>query len=112
MADRRARLHDDGFTLIEVMIALGIFVVMVTSLLPMFAGGIRSVSTADREGVVKGLLQQEVERLRGLPYRVSLGTNVTSAGTDRTSTSSISTTRPSAMWPRRAWSARGLLASR
>ncbi len=70
-ADRK--VGDEGFTLLEVIVALGIFVVIVTALLPMFVGGIRSVATADHEGVVKGLLQQEVEQLRGLPYRVSLG---------------------------------------
>ncbi|NYD42875.1 type IV pilus modification PilV family protein [Nocardioides panaciterrulae] len=77
MAEPRNGIHrragDAGFTLIEVIVALGIFVVIVTALLPMFVGGIRSVAQADHEGVVKGLLQQEVEQLRGLPYRVSLG---------------------------------------
>lgn len=81
MDDPRTRsTRDDGFALIEIMVALGIFLVVIMALLPQMVAGIRSVSLADREGVVKGLLQQEAERLRGLPYRVSLGTSGT--GTD------------------------------
>ncbi|CAI9409698.1 type IV pilus modification PilV family protein [Nocardioides sp. T2.26MG-1] len=75
------RRADDGFTLIEVVVALGIFLVAATALLPQFVSGIRSVAKADREGVTQGILQQQVERLRGLPYRVSLGSDV--GGTDQ-----------------------------
>ncbi|MGY2702100.1 type IV pilus modification PilV family protein [Nocardioides sp. HB32] len=83
MADRRRyRQHPDGgFTLIEVIVAMGIFLVVTTALLPQFIAGIRSVSKADREGVTNGILQQQLERLRGLPYRVSLGSG--EDGTDQ-----------------------------
>src|SRR4051794_40096575 len=67
--------RDEGFTLIEIMVALAIFLVVTMAVLPQTVAGIRSVSTADHETVLKGILQQEVDRLRGLPYRVSLGSS-------------------------------------
>lgn len=81
MAERTRTRDDGGFTLIEVIVALGIFLVVTTALLPQFLSGIRSVSKADREGVTQGILQQQIERLRGLPYRVSLGSD--GSGTDQ-----------------------------
>lgn len=77
MADGR---RDEGFSLVEIIVALGIFLVVTMALLPQMVAGIRSVTTADRETVLKGILQQEADRLRGLPFRVSLGSS--GGGTD------------------------------
>lgn len=62
---------DEGFSLIEVVVALGILMVLVTALLPQLVAGIRSTSTARLVTQAKGIVQAELEGMRNLPYHVS-----------------------------------------
>jgi type II secretory pathway pseudopilin PulG len=62
---------DDGFSLIEVVVALGILMVLVTALLPQLVVGIRATSTARLVTQAKGMAQAELESMRNLPYHVS-----------------------------------------
>ena len=62
---------DDGFSLVEVVVALGILMVLVTALLPQLVVGIRSTSTARLVTQAKGMAQAELESMRNLPYHVS-----------------------------------------
>lgn len=64
-------LDDRGFSLIEVIVALGILMVLVTVLLPQLVVGIRSTSTSRLVTQAKGMAQAELERMRNLPYHVS-----------------------------------------
>ncbi|CAN5426356.1 hypothetical protein BH09ACT10_BH09ACT10_10410 [soil metagenome] len=63
--------EDDGFSLIEVIVALGILMLLVAVLLPQLVVGIRSSSTARLVTQAKGVMQAEVEAMRNLPYHVS-----------------------------------------
>jgi type II secretory pathway pseudopilin PulG len=63
--------RDDGFSLIEVVVALGILMVLVTTLLPQLVVGIRSTTTSRLVTQAKGMAQAELERMRNLPYHVS-----------------------------------------
>lgn len=62
---------DAGFTLVEVIVALGILMVVMVSLLPQLIVGIRSTSTARQVTQSKGIAQGELERMRSLPFHVS-----------------------------------------
>lgn len=63
--------EDAGFTLVEVIVALGILMLLVTVLLPQLVVGIRSTSTSRLVSQSKGLIQAELEVMRNLPYHVS-----------------------------------------
>ncbi len=65
------RAHrDDGFTLIEVIVALGVIMVVVTALLPQMVAGIRSVTVADGSTALKAAVQQQVERMRSMSFHL------------------------------------------
>lgn len=68
---RRRTPQDGGFSLIEVVVALGILMVLVTALLPQLVVGIRATSTARLVTQAKGMAQAELEAMRNLPYHVS-----------------------------------------
>lgn len=61
----------DGFTLIEIVVALGITMVVVTALLPQLIVGIRATTTARAVTQAKGVVQGQLDRMRNLPYHVS-----------------------------------------
>ena len=73
---------DAGFTLVEVVVAIGIFLVVMTALVPQLITGLRAVTVANTSTVLKTVAQQEIERLRGLPFRVSLGGDSTTIEPD------------------------------
>lgn len=62
--------RDDGFTLVELVVAFGILMTLVVALLPQLLGGIQAT---DRSRVVtqaKALVTSELERMRNLPFHV------------------------------------------
>ena len=69
-AERRARPVDGGFTLIEVIVAFGIVLVVLTALLPQLVVGIRSGEVARQVTQAKAVAQGQLDRMRNLPYHV------------------------------------------
>ena len=67
----RAARRDDGFTLVEVVVALAIVMVVAASLLPQLVAGIQATSTARTISQAKGVVQGQLDRMRNLPYYVS-----------------------------------------
>lgn len=63
--------RDDGFSLIEVVVALGILMIVVVTLLPQLIVGIQATGTARLVTQAKGIAQSEMERMRNLPYHIS-----------------------------------------
>jgi Tfp pilus assembly protein PilV len=68
---RTSRRGDDGFSLIEVVVALGILMIVVVTLLPQLIVGIQATGTARLVTQSKGIAQAELERMRNLPYHIS-----------------------------------------
>ncbi len=66
-ADRR----DDGFTLVEIIVALGIIMTVMAAVLPQLLVGIRSGETSRLVTQTKGVAQGQLERMRNLPYYVA-----------------------------------------
>lgn len=66
----RAR-RDDGFTLLEVVVALGVTTLVMAAMLPQLVAGLRSTGTANAVTAAKGVVQAELERMRNLPYHVA-----------------------------------------
>lgn len=69
-AEREGR-RDDGFTLVEVIVALGITTLVMVALLPQLVVGLRSTGTATTVTTAKGVVQSELERMRNLPFHVA-----------------------------------------
>ncbi|ABL80639.1 MULTISPECIES: prepilin-type N-terminal cleavage/methylation domain-containing protein [unclassified Nocardioides] len=67
-ADRR---RDDGFTLIEIIVALGVIMTVMAAVLPQLLVGIRSGETSRLVTQTKGVAQGQLERMRNLPYHVA-----------------------------------------
>ncbi len=65
------RPGDAGFSLIEVVVAIGIFAVLVVAVLPQLIVGIRSNDAARRSTQAKSIALAELERMRNLPFHVS-----------------------------------------
>jgi len=63
--------RDDGFTLVEIVVAISIVMVVVTALLPQLVAGIRATGTARTITQAKGVVQGQLDRMRNLPYYVS-----------------------------------------
>ncbi|GEP36375.1 hypothetical protein NPS01_00380 [Nocardioides psychrotolerans] len=66
-----ARGRDRGFTLIEVIVAIGLLGVLLAAVLPQLVSGIRANDLARTNTQAKGLAQAEVERMRNLPFHVA-----------------------------------------
>ncbi len=67
---RRRRGPDDGFTLVEVIVALSVFGAVAVAALPLLIVGLKASQTARVETLAKDLTQLRLERLRNLPYQV------------------------------------------
>lgn len=65
------RADDAGFSLIEVVVAIGIFAVLVVAVLPQLIVGIQSNDSARRSTQAKSIALAELERMRNLPFHVS-----------------------------------------
>ena len=68
--DPRSRA-DDGFTLLEVMVSLGVLTVVMVALLPQLIVGIQATGTARLVSQAKGVAQGQLERMRNLPYSIA-----------------------------------------
>lgn len=66
-----SRRRDAGFALIEVIVAIGIFAVVATAVLPVFVTGLTSTGKARQVTQAKGVAQGQLERMRNLPYHVA-----------------------------------------
>ena len=69
--DRAGRARDRGFTLIEIIVALGILSVVLVALLPQLVVGIRATGTARLISQAKGVSSGELERMRNLPFHLA-----------------------------------------
>jgi prepilin-type N-terminal cleavage/methylation domain-containing protein len=68
-AQHRER-RDRGFTLIEIMVALGVLMIVATALVPQVIGGIRATAVARDITQAKGVAQARLETMRAMPYYV------------------------------------------
>ena len=67
----RSRCGDAGFTLVEVIVALGVLMMVAGALLPQLVVGIQSTGVARDVTQTKGVAQGEIERMRNLPFHIS-----------------------------------------
>lgn len=61
----------DGFSLVEVLVALSIFAVAAAALIPLLLVSVKAAGTARLETQAKNLVQQQVERMRNLTFHVA-----------------------------------------
>ncbi|HYF72564.1 MAG TPA: type II secretion system protein [Nocardioides sp.] len=66
----RAR-RDGGFTLVEIIVSLGVIMTVMAAVLPQLLVGIRSGETSRLVTQTKGVAQGQLERMRNLPYYVA-----------------------------------------
>lgn len=69
-ASRSGAGTDDGFTLVEVIVALTIFAIAALSAVPLVLGGLKASARARVETLAKDVTQQRIERMRNLPFHV------------------------------------------
>jgi type II secretory pathway pseudopilin PulG len=62
---------DDGFSLVEVIVALALTMVVLVALLPQLLVGIKGAALANDVTEAKGVVQGQLERMRNLPYHVA-----------------------------------------
>lgn len=73
-ADRRTgelARDDAGFTLLEIIVALGVVTTVMVALLPQLIVGIRSTGLAQAVTQAKGVAQGQLEQMRNLPFHVA-----------------------------------------
>jgi prepilin-type N-terminal cleavage/methylation domain-containing protein len=74
----RARRDEGGFTLVEVIAAMGIFSIVAAAATAMFAAGLRASVMTKMDTTAKNLSQQRFEAVRNLPFHIdqlAAGTN-------------------------------------
>jgi prepilin-type N-terminal cleavage/methylation domain-containing protein len=71
LTERKRPRADSGFTLIEVIVALGLVGLIVAALVPALISGIRANDVARTTSQSKNFLQAELERLRNMPFHIS-----------------------------------------
>ena len=71
MTPEPPRRTDDGFTLIEVMVSVGIFVVVMVAVLSQVLIGIRGSARANEVTELKGVVEAQMELMRNLPWHVA-----------------------------------------
>jgi type II secretory pathway pseudopilin PulG len=70
---RRARKGDDGITMVEIIVALGILMVVSAALAQMLVGAAQATNRAKLYTQAKNLVQQQAEAMRNLIYHVDSG---------------------------------------
>jgi prepilin-type N-terminal cleavage/methylation domain-containing protein len=63
--------RDGGFSLIEVVVALGILSLVLVAVLPQLVTGIRATSSARGVSQAKGVAQGQLDRMRNLPFFIA-----------------------------------------
>lgn len=66
----RAANADGGFTLVEVMVALGLLMVVLAATLPAFLAMVKAGTTARMQAQAKNLAQERLEQIRDLRFHV------------------------------------------
>lgn|GEM_PF-1937619 len=74
MRTYRPRGPQDGFTLIEVIVALSIFLITMVGVIPLLVGSVRGASLSRSYTVGKNVALEAMERSRGFPYYVDYPT--------------------------------------
>jgi prepilin-type N-terminal cleavage/methylation domain-containing protein len=64
----RSKQHEDGFTLIEVLIAMVITLIVMTALLGAIVSALKTVAQARERQAATGLATEALEQIRALPY--------------------------------------------
>ena len=67
----RQPTRDDGFSLLEVIVALGLMLIVMTAVLPQLVVGIRAGARASEVTQAKGVVQGQLEKMRSLPFHVA-----------------------------------------
>lgn len=71
-AERRGTgARDQGFTLVEIIVALGILMVVLVALLPQLIVGIQAAGVARQVTQAKGISQGHLEKMRNLPFHIA-----------------------------------------
>ena len=73
-ADPTNRWQDRGFSLVEILVAIGVLTTVMVALLPQLIVGIRSTGTARLVTQGKGVAQGQLERMRATPFFLSKAT--------------------------------------
>lgn len=68
-----ARRGQEGFTLVETLIAILIFAVMTMGLVPLLASSLRGTDLSRSYTIGKNVAVEAMERVRGLPFHISFG---------------------------------------
>jgi prepilin-type N-terminal cleavage/methylation domain-containing protein len=69
--DPANRGQDHGFSLVEILVAIGVLTTVMVALLPQLIVGIRSTGTARLVTQAKGVAQGELEQMRAMPFYVA-----------------------------------------
>jgi prepilin-type N-terminal cleavage/methylation domain-containing protein len=74
-ADPTNHWQDRGFSLVEILVAIGVLTTVMVALLPQLIVGIRSTGTARLVTQAKGVAQGQLEQMRAMPFYLSKSTN-------------------------------------
>lgn len=75
--EKRRFLHEEGFSLIEVLISLTILAVGLFGLLGMVGTNLRALETGKRQSAASNFAAERIEVIKAIPY-----SNIQSTGTD------------------------------
>src|SRR3954453_15930809 len=90
-----ASTSEDGFTVIELIMATGLMFIVITAMQCTTVAGFRGITIARGRQAANGIANQTVEQVRALPYAtLSLGLS----NSDSTITSDTAISRSGAAW--------------
>jgi prepilin-type N-terminal cleavage/methylation domain-containing protein len=69
------RSDDRGFSLVEILVAIGVLTTVMVALLPQLIVGIKSTGTARLVSQAKGVAQGQLEQMRTMPFYLSKSIN-------------------------------------